>query len=71
VKCRDLFGEQAGVTARGEPDDLEAFGMARDHVQRLRADAAGRTENRDPFAFHFAPIVRYEPLIPCGIAPST
>ncbi len=44
------------VASGGEPDDFEAIGMRGDHVERLRADRAGRSrESRCAGAFTMAP----------------
>ena len=52
TELRHLFGQQLEVAARGEAHDLEALGVARDHVERLTPDASGRTENGDALAVH-------------------
>ena len=49
--ARDLLGEQLGVLAGGEPDDLQPIGVRVDDGQRALADRAGRAEDGD--AFHW------------------
>ena len=45
--ARDLLGEQLGVLAGGEADDLQAIGMRVDDRERALADRAGRAEDGD------------------------
>ena len=47
--ARDLLGQQLGVLACREADDLSRSAMRVDHGQRALADRAGRSENGDAF----------------------
>ena len=49
-KARDLRGQQLEVAPGRKTDDLKAFRVPRDDVERLRPDRSRRAENRDPFA---------------------
>ena len=56
--ARDLLGEQLGVLAGGEADDLQPVGMRVDDRQRALADRAGRAEDGD--AFHRQIIIEHD-----------
>ena len=49
-KTPDLVAQELRVSARRQSDDLEAVAVASDDVERLRADAARRTQNGDALA---------------------
>ena len=54
-----LLQEERVVLPGGERHDLEAVGMARDDVERVGPDGAGRAEDREPLPGGAHPPIRF------------
>ena len=54
AELQGLLRQLVDLPACGQPDDLEAVGVAADDVEGLLADGAGATQDDDAFGRHGA-----------------
>jgi len=50
--CGGKFARRITLTSNGECDEIKALSVVAEHLERLRADRSGRTDQGDTLTFH-------------------